>query len=1188
MSLKNQKNKLTALALSAVLFASVLAPISMAENDGNIIKISTAEEFVDFAKKCKTDTWSHGKTVELTADIDFSKTVFSPVPTFGGTFKGSGHKITGVNITSKGSYQGIFRYVQAGGRVDNLRVEGKITPDGSRKYIGGIVGENSGEITGCTFTGDVSGSASVGGICGYITKTGVVSGCDFNGTVSGESYTGGICGQNYGTINQTENHGSVNTKNIESDKSLQDINVNIDIDTLENTDKTELIDTNTDTGGICGYTKGTISGCKNYGNVGYKSVGYNTGGISGRTAGYISECENHGEINGRKDIGGISGQAEPYILLEYSGDILEDMNSTLSEVRDIINDSLDSNSGSGISSSLDGANDALANVTDRINNAVTGVSDSIGLLSDDITSYSDSVSQNVNDLTDRLDKALGQSEAVFDNLSTGTDKLGDGLLNLENSCEYLKKSIDDIKASLDKTSGAAADIKEATKYLESASSGLSLAMDDLYKGTSALKSGTKKLQRAVRKLQTAIKDKGNAKDDLESIFSEIWQTLGEILDALLKTENGIQKAAEIIQRLKDEGFLKNIGDETIASLKNLANCYRTIIENIISVRDAILVLAEDFDIYSFSSAFSLMSAAFDNLTTSFDKLGDASLKLKDAVDSINNTSDDASDAINSAKDGLANMKYGTDSLKNSIDELNNIVKTFRNGDTFKFPALPETFSGNIDNLQDSIKNLRNEFGAVPNVVKEQKGNITDSVNDSKNKLRDNINDIGDRIEELSDMLRNAYDGRTSLDKDNIIEDISDLDKGGNTPGKIESSANYGRVIGDKNVGGVIGAMAIEYDFDPEDDVLEQGDKTLNFTYKTKCIVRRCTNEAEITSKKDYCGGIVGKMDLGSLMSCDGYGKIMSEDGDYIGGIAGKSATVVRSSAARCDVSGNDYVGGIVGDGSKVADCHSLVHVSGYSEFGGAVSGAMPSDAVKGNYCVNDELGAIDDINYTGLAEEEDIGSFVNFVKSNFNKDVVFTLKFIADDKEIAKIEFNYKDKIPESKIPKVPDKKGYYGKWSYYDFNSAEFDADITAEYNREMNILASDEKRDDKSVILICGSFDDNSKVYAEKSAKSFSSVDGYDVSIEGCYTDKYTVRYLPETENARFDLMIDYGEGAQKINTDKYGSYVQFEASSPKFTVYEVKKDYTGLIICSVLIAAAAVAMIFMLRKRNKKSKK
>ncbi len=1185
MSLRKQKNKLTAFVLAAAFFVPILAPMSLAENDGNTIKIATAEEFTDFAKKCKTDTWSHGKTVELTADIDFSKTGFSPVPTFGGTFKGSGHKITGVNITGKGSYQGVFRYVQTGGKVDNLRVEGKISPDGSRKYIGGVVGENSGEITSCTFTGDVSGSASVGGICGYITKTGIVSGCDFNGTVSGESYTGGICGQNYGTVKQTENHGSVNTKNIESDKSLQDINVNLDIDTLETEDKTELIDTNTDTGGICGYTKGTVSGCKNYGNVGYKSVGYNTGGISGRTAGYISECENHGEINGRKDIGGISGQAEPYILLEYSGDILEDMNSTLSEVRDIINDSFDSES--GISGSLDGANDALADVTDKINKAITGVSDSIGLLSDDITNYSDSVSQNVNDLTDRLDKSLEQSETVFDNLSGSTDKMGDGLLNLENSCEYLKNSIEDMKTSLDKTSGAATDIRDAAEYLESASKNLSSAMNDLETGASALKSGVKKLQRAVRKLQEAIKAKDDAKDDLKSIFREIWQTLGEILDALLKSENGIQKVAEIIQGLKDKGFLKNINDETITSLKNLANCYRTIAQNIISIRDAILILAEDFDIYSFSSAFDLMGKAFDDLAISFDRLSSASVKLRDAVDGLNNASDDASNAVNSAKDGLANMKDGADLLKNSIDELNNIVKTFREGGTFKFPALPETFSGNIDNLQNSVKNLQNEFGNIPNIVKEQKGNITDSVKDGKNTLKNNINDVSNRIEELSDMIRDAYDDRTSLDKDNIIEDISDLDKGGSTPGKVESSANYGKVTGAKNVGGVIGAMAIEYDFDPEDDVLEQGDKTLNFTYKTKCIVRRCTNEAEITSKKDYCGGIVGKMDLGSLMSCDGYGKITSEDGDYIGGIVGKSTTVIRNSAARCEVAGNDYVGGIVGEGAKVADCHSLVHISGYSEFGGAVSGAMPKDMVKGNYCVNDELGAIDDINYAGLAEEEDIGAFVAFVKSNFDKDVVFTLKFIADDKEIAKIEFNYKDEIPEAKIPKVPEKKGYYGKWSYYNFDSAEFDADITAEYNREMNILSSDEKRDDKSVILICGSFDDNSKVYAAKNTETLNSVDGYDVSIEGCYTDKYTVRYLPKTENSRFDLMVDYGDGAQKINTDKYGSYVQFEASSPKFTVYEVKKDYTGLIICSLLIAVAAATMIFMVRKRNKNKK-
>ena len=38
--------------------------------------------------------------------------------------------------------------------------------------------------------------------------------------------------------------------------------------------------------------------------------------------------------------------------------------------------------------------------------------------------------------------------------------------------------------------------------------------------------------------------------------------------------------------------------------------------------------------------------------------------------------------------------------------------------------------------------------------------------------------------------------------------------------------------GDLNVGGIAGAMAIEHDSDPEDEIAEVGEKSLNFRYET--------------------------------------------------------------------------------------------------------------------------------------------------------------------------------------------------------------------------------------------------------------------------------------------------------------------------------------------------------------------
>ena len=83
-------------------------------------------------------------------------------------------------------------------------------------------------------------------------------------------------------------------------------------------------------------------------------------------------------------------------------------------------------------------------------------------------------------------------------------------------------------------------------------------------------------------------------------------------------------------------------------------------------------------------------------------------------------------------------------------------------------------------------------------------------------------------------------------------------------------------------------MAVEYDFDPEDDLKKSGDRSPDFRYQAKAVVFACVNRGEITGKKDYTGGIAGRMDLGRISSCEGYGTVTGTNGNYVGGIAGAS------------------------------------------------------------------------------------------------------------------------------------------------------------------------------------------------------------------------------------------------------------------------------------------------------------
>ena len=55
------------------------------------------------------------------------------------------------------------------------------------------------------------------------------------------------------------------------------------------------------------------------------------------------------------------------------------------------------------------------------------------------------------------------------------------------------------------------------------------------------------------------------------------------------------------------------------------------------------------------------------------------------------------------------------------------------------------------------------------------------------------------------------------------------------------------------------------------------------------------------------GGIAGRMDLGTISGCGGWGDVASESGDYAGGVAGLSLSSVRGSYTKCTLSGGSYL-----------------------------------------------------------------------------------------------------------------------------------------------------------------------------------------------------------------------------------------------------------------------------------------
>ena len=292
------------------------------ESGYTVISVSTEEELAELAQNCQLDSWSRDKYIQLENDISLKACTDLMIPSFGGIFDGGGHRISGLEIRQAGSALGFFRYIQETGRVRNLEVSGRVLPEGTCSRTGVLAGINYGQILNCNAYGSVVGKQETGGIAGVNESTGEIRGCQSAVMVVGDHSAGGICGTNNGTLNNCRNSGGINIYSTDVKYGLEDLTM----ESLEDLNSAVNMEAHTDTGGIAGYSRGKIYYCTNSGTVGYSHIGYNTGGIVGRLhQGYIQSCTNTGHIMGRKDVGGIVGQMEPFLEIQYLNDRLSDI-----------------------------------------------------------------------------------------------------------------------------------------------------------------------------------------------------------------------------------------------------------------------------------------------------------------------------------------------------------------------------------------------------------------------------------------------------------------------------------------------------------------------------------------------------------------------------------------------------------------------------------------------------------------------------------------------------------------------------------------------------------------------------------------------------------------------------------------------------------------------------------------------
>lgn len=1135
-----QANKLLAMVLAALLLLPSAVPAAAAGN--STILISSPEDLMELSRNCSLDGWSRGKTVELTTDLDLTGTEFQPIPTFGGTFDGKGHRISGLSITGSSNVRGLFRYIQPEGIVKNLTVQGTVDPTDRKDTLGGIAGSSSGRIMNCSFQGTLEGNTSVGGIAGVNEASGRIINCSFSGSVAARHYVGGIAGQNYGSVIQCANNGSINTVEVENTATMDDLN-------REQLNAAENTPVCTDIGGIAGFSSGILQGCRNTGSVGYAHVGYNIGGIVGRHSGYLDCCVNTGFIQGRKDVGGIAGQMEPEVLLKYNRETLNDLWDELDTLQDMMDDML--NDTDGISSSLSAQ---LHSLSDDARTAQTATKD----LTDALSDWANESIDQVNELSARMSWALEEispiledTVSVLEDMDGAADYLDDALDEMQNAGGAGRDSIGQMKRCLEDARQAMTEMKAAMDHLRNARDALRSGLGD------------------VEAQQAALSQLSSSLEEYHNGVQAYVDALLALAGLLFTLPPEVPAREEVSAAL---GGIEAAGQQMIAAIDKAH-------EAICLLRDALPEQSETEQ--SAKEALEELRLAAEDMQAAAQSLDQAMEHMSDALEALDTLAGYGENAADDLEKACDRFRQAFSDLTGIAADLSNVVQELADKPTISMQPLGSTITDRGDALSDAFSSLL-----------DSADELNDLMAASSDTLLEDLRAISRQMGVIIDLLREESEEQKENDEEleDRFEDISDQgDASAQDTGRISSCKNSGQVKGDVNVAGIVGSMAIEYDFDPEDDLTEAGDRSLDFRYQAKAVVFSCVNTGEITGKRDYVGGIVGRMDLGRVTGSEGYGTVSSTDGSYVGGIAGASWGTIQNSWVRCSLEGTDYIGGIAGYGSNLENCHTLADIREASAYVGALAGDVDEDGrVRGNTFTNETVGAIDGISYVGKAEPVSFDTLCTTrgVPAAFSQ---LELTFAAEGKTVAVIPFQYGKGIES--LPEIPAKKGYSAEWPEIDYAHLTASQTLEAIYTPYTSSLTDE---GELPQILVDGSFSSRAEVSHTTRQVSWTDETGtvhegtaYTVKVEDPMLKEisYTVHCrLPEGKN-RYELWVNTDGTWTRQAFTLDGSYLMFSAEGTKvtFSVQE-KEGGAELLLClGVLLAGAAAGIVVFKKKRS-----
>ena len=1053
-----------ALLLIAAMLFTQSGIVSLAEETGSVITIASAEDLVLLADSGKTENFSTGKTFVMTEDIDLSEYENMFIPIMDGTFDGGGHTITGIRLQEEMSDYGFFRYVGPNGTVANLTVEATVTSGEDQENIGIIAGDNKGTIRGCTSRGTLNGQTNVGGIAGKNETTGTISRCGNEAEVDGKQATGGITGYNEGTVSDCTNSGKVNT-NQKVVKSTTNGEGSINISIPNAVTGMTADDRANDTGGIAGYSEGSITYCKNEATIGYERLGSATGGVVGRQKGSLAYSDNSGVVYGHKDVGGIVGVFVPYETGSYDRDYEQELKDELDNLSSLMDQ---------LSDAGDGMGNHLSDNVDVLREQLKSLKNSVRIYFDD---YSDMAS----DGKDSIDKNVGAIRNTINGMNYSVN-----LVNLNNSITNISKYIQDmveiLKKLQDNFAGTTSELDETLEYYNT-------LVTDLQAEQQELQNKLDDLQQNPPSEDAGIMDSSDGSDAVDESSDTDSSESGSKAEVPSADQNTVdlpdstENATTQIKEDPKEDSSEPADSSKPAEDKN-------------TDADSSDSSSEEKTEASTGKMVAVAYTVVTSPTTPSDDSGDSGSSsvpvtpVTPATPNIPGLSDEQKQALMQALQALAEKSALIQTEMQNVAQILGNITTDSNKMIGDIKSITNNMNSLSHDLEKVMDDFEDEFDTMTNDLRQKSDRVYDTFKATGDQLDsdwDQMSDCLDRVKSQFDNIRgtisDAFDElKDRIEDGSVYVDISELADSMTGDGKVIGCDNSGEIYADSQGGGIIGSISMEtvknagkkiLDLgfgDNDDDDEDEDDDSNSITRHVMAAVFMSVNTGSVTVKGSYAGGVVGRAEYGLINSCENYGDILADGGNYAGGIAGRSDLLIKDCYTLSGVSGDGYVGGVAGRAEDVTGCYvcSYLDLDSYVQSTGAVAGKAKG-TISDNYFVDNGYGAVDGVTKEAEAVPMDYASLLDLktMPENFQK---FTIRFMDGDDVIWQNTYAYGDVLTEDEYPKLPDAGDGYVYWEKKDVSPIHRNITVHAVYRAYMPSLGS--AQDGSDPVLFGGNF--------------------------------------------------------------------------------------------------------------------